>query len=55
MSVLFPPQVVEDVDEGHIITGLSTRAAKNSMELRLAFNLGRGNRDTQVPHCRSWL
>ena len=47
-SVLSPLQVVEDVNEGHIITGLSTKAAKNSIELRMAFNNGRGNRDAQV-------
>lgn len=41
-------QVTEDVAEGHVVTGLSTRAAKNATELRSDFNSGRANRDTQV-------
>jgi hypothetical protein len=41
-------QVMEDVTEGYVVTGLSSRAAKNASELRSDFNSGRANRDTQV-------
>jgi hypothetical protein len=41
-------QVVEDVTEGSVVTGLSTRVAKNAEELRGMYNSGRANRDTQV-------
>jgi len=41
-------QVVEDVTEGHVVTGLSTRIARNAEELRGLYNSGRANRDTQV-------
>jgi hypothetical protein len=41
-------QVMEDVTEGYVVTGLSSRAAKNATELRSDFNSGRANRDTQV-------
>eukprot|EP00878_Enallax_costatus_P017127 GHUV01017982.1.p1 GENE.GHUV01017982.1~~GHUV01017982.1.p1 ORF type:complete len:104 (-),score=21.15 GHUV01017982.1:527-838(-) len=40
--------VLEDVTEGYLVTGLSTKASKNSEEFRTAFNTGRANRDTQV-------
>lgn len=45
-------QVVEDVTEGPVVTGLSTRVAKNAEELRGLYNSGRANRDTQV--VRGW-
>ena len=41
-------QVVEDVTEGPVVTGLSTHVAKNAEELRGWYNSGRANRDTQV-------
>jgi 4-aminobutyrate aminotransferase-like enzyme len=41
-------QVMEDVTEGYVVTGLSSRAAKNATELRSDFNSGLANRDTQV-------
>jgi hypothetical protein len=41
-------QVVEDVSEGPVVTGLSTRVAKNAEELRSLYNSGRANRDSQV-------
>jgi hypothetical protein len=44
-------QVMEDVTEGYVVTGLSSRAAKNATELRSDFNSGRANRDTQVHQC----
>lgn len=44
-------QIVEDVTEGPVVTGLSTRMAKNAEELRGLYNSGRANRDTQVRHC----
>eukprot|EP00878_Enallax_costatus_P035224 GHUV01039231.1.p1 GENE.GHUV01039231.1~~GHUV01039231.1.p1 ORF type:complete len:419 (+),score=96.69 GHUV01039231.1:574-1830(+) len=40
--------VLEDVTEGYLVTGLSTKASKNSEEFRTAFNTGRANRDTQM-------
>ncbi|WIA40562.1 hypothetical protein OEZ86_013904 [Tetradesmus obliquus] len=40
--------VMEDVNEGYVVTGLSSRAAKNATELRSDFNSGRANRDTQL-------
>jgi hypothetical protein len=41
-------QVMEDVTEGPVVTGLSTHVAKNAEELRGWYNSGRANRDTQV-------
>lgn len=44
-------QVMEDVTEGPVVTGLSTHVAKNAEELRGWYNSGRANRDTQVRGC----
>lgn len=41
-------QVVEDVNEGYVVTGINTRASKNATELKAAFNYGRSNRDMQM-------
>lgn len=41
-------QVVEDVTEGSVVTGLSTRVAKSAEELRGMYNSGRASTDTQV-------
>eukprot|EP00877_Chromochloris_zofingiensis_P013932 jgi/Chrzof1/8793/Cz03g24220.t1 len=40
--------VVEDVNEGYVVTGINTRASKNATELKAAFNYGRSNRDMQM-------
>lgn len=39
--------IVESIDEGYIVTGLTSVAAKNSSEMRTAFNQARSNRDTR--------
>lgn len=43
-----PQQVMEDVSEGPVVTGVSSRVARSAEELRAAFNSGRANRDSNV-------
>lgn len=43
-----PPQLFEDLDEGYVVSGVSTCTARNAAELRAVFNTGRSNRDLQV-------
>jgi hypothetical protein len=45
---------VEDVDEGSVVAGLKTRAARSAEELRSVFNQGRANRDTQARGAWRW-
>jgi hypothetical protein len=40
--------VVEHVDDGYAISGVTPRIAQAPEELRAAFNMGRANRDMQV-------
>jgi hypothetical protein len=43
--------VVEDLDEGQVVSGLSTRATRNTEELRAALAAACAARDTQVCTC----
>jgi hypothetical protein len=42
------PQVIEHVDDGYSISGVTPRIAQAPEELRAAFNMGRASRDMQV-------